>query len=162
MNINFRVCTESDLAVVEKYVTSLYQEDPPGREMNAEKFDRTFWEFTNKPDKGRIIVFDRAERNAFDSRDNLVIGYAIIVFFWSNEYGGDFIEVDELFVHEDYRGHGIATTFFEWLEKTWHKKAIALSIQVTPANDRALTFYQRLGFDTSQNRHLRKLLPQLN
>jgi GNAT superfamily N-acetyltransferase len=84
--------------------------------------------------------------------------YAIIVFYWSNEYGGDFIEVDELFVDKDYRGNEIATAFFEWLEQTWHQKAVALSIQVTPANDRALTFYKRIGFETSSNRHLMKLL----
>ena len=150
MNINFRVCNKSDLEIVREYVISLYQEDPPGMEMNAEKFDRTFWEFTNKPDKGRIVVF---------KRDNLVVGYAIIVFYWSNEYGGDFIEVDELFTHQDYRGNGIATAFFEWLEQTWHQKAVALSIQVTPANNRATYFYQRLGFKISLNRHLLKLLP---
>jgi hypothetical protein len=74
MNINFRVCTESDLARVREYTISLYQEDPPGKEMNAAKFDRTFWEFTNKPEKGRIVVFDRAERITTGSRDNLVVG----------------------------------------------------------------------------------------
>jgi GNAT superfamily N-acetyltransferase len=151
MSINFRICTETDIAIVREYVMSLYQEDPPGIQMNAEKFERTFWEFTHKPTKGNIIVFDW---------DNLVVGYAIIVFYWSNEYGGDFIEVDELFTHEDYRGNGIATNFVAWLEQTWHQKAVALSIQVTPANDRAFAFYQRLGFKNSPNRHLMKLLPQ--
>jgi GNAT superfamily N-acetyltransferase len=154
MSINFRICTESDLEIVREYVISLYRKDPPEREitreMTAEKFDRTFWEFTNKPEKGRIVVFER---------DNLVVGYAIIVFYWSNEYGGDFIEVDELFVREDDRCKGIATTFFDWLEKTWHKKIVALSLQTTPANDRALTLYQRLGFKNSLNRHSIKLLP---
>jgi GNAT superfamily N-acetyltransferase len=150
VSTNFRFCTESDLAIVREYVSSLYQEDPPGMKMNAAKFDRTFWEFTNKSEKGRIVVFER---------DNLVVGYAIIVFYWSNEYGGDFIEVDELFTHEDYRGNGIATAFFEWLAQTWYQKAVALSIQVTPANDRANSFYQRLGFRISKNRHMMKLLP---
>jgi GNAT superfamily N-acetyltransferase len=150
MSINFRICTESDLEIVREYVISLYREDLPEREMTAEKFDLTFWEFTNKPDKGRIVVFDR---------DNLVVGYALIVFYWSNEYGGDFIEVDELFVRQDDRGKRIATTFFDWLEKTWDKKIVALSLQTTPANDRALTFYQRLGFKNSLNLHSIKLLP---
>ena len=133
MSINFRICAESDLGIVREYVKSLYQKDPPGREITAEKFDRTFWEFTNKPDKGQIVVF---------SQGNLIVGYAIMVFYWSNEYGGDFIEIDELFIDEDYRGNGIATAFFEWLERSWHQQAIALSIQVTPANDLAHSFYQ--------------------
>ena len=150
MSINFRICAESDLVVVREYVNSLYQEDPPGQKMNVDKFDRTFWEFTSKPDKGQIVVFDL---------DDLVVGYAIIVFYWSNEYGGDLIEVDELFVRKADRGHRIATMFFEWLKQTWQQKAVALSIQVTPTNDLALNLYQRLGFETSKNRHLLKLLP---
>jgi GNAT superfamily N-acetyltransferase len=150
MSIKFRICTESDLEIVREYVISLYREHQLVRDLNTEKLDRTFWEFTNKPDKGRIVVFDR---------DNLVVGYAIIVFYWSNEYGGDFIEVDELFVRAEDRCKGIATTFFDWLEKTWHRQAVALSLQTTPTNDRAFTFYQRLGFENSPNRHSIKLLP---
>jgi GNAT superfamily N-acetyltransferase len=147
MSIDFRICTELDLVMVREHAISLYQEDPPGMKMNAEKFDRTFQEFTNKPEKGRVIVF---------AREHLIVGYAIIVFFWSNEYGGDLIEVDELFVHQDYRGRGVATTFFGWLEKTWERKVVALALQVTPANDRAFNFYQRLGFESSCNHHLIK------
>ncbi|MBO3459501.1 GNAT family N-acetyltransferase [Aetokthonos hydrillicola Thurmond2011] len=149
MSLNFRTCSESDLVIVQKYVLSLYQEDPPEMGMNSEKFHRTFKEFSNKPEKGLIIVFEQ---------DNTVVGYAIVVFFWSNEYGGDFLEVDELFVQEDYRGNGIATAFFEWLEKTRSSSSIGLSLQATPSNDRAVAFYKRLGFRASSNRHLIKLL----
>jgi GNAT superfamily N-acetyltransferase len=149
MSVNFRACSEGDLVIVQNYVLSLYQEDPSAMEMTPSKIQATFWEFTNKPQKGRIVVFEQ---------DNKVVGYAIIVFFWSNEYGGDFVEIDELFVHEDYRGHGIGTAFFEWLEKTWAKKAVALSLQATPSNESAFAFYQRRGFRAARNRHLMKLL----
>ncbi len=149
MNVNFRACTEDDLVIVQKYVLSLYQKDPPAMEMTLPNIQATFWEFTNKPQKGRIVVFEM---------DNTVVGYAIVVFFWSNEYGGDFIEIDELFVQEDDRGNGIGTAFFEWIEKTWAKKAVALSLQATPSNERAVAFYQRRGFRASPNRHLMKLL----
>ncbi|KAF3884075.1 GNAT family N-acetyltransferase [Tolypothrix bouteillei VB521301_2] len=149
MSIDFRTCTESDFDIVQKYVLSLYQEDLLGMKMNSEKIQKTFREFTHKPDKGRIIVFDR---------DNTVVGYAIVVFFWSNEYGGDFVEVDELFVQKGYRGNGIGTAFFQWLEKTWGTSSVALSLQTTPSNERTLAFYERMGFRASPNHHLMKLL----
>lgn len=149
MSVDFRTCTESDFDIVQKYVLSLYQEDLLGMEMTKAKIQKTFREFTHKPDKGRIIVFDR---------DNTVVGYAIVVFFWSNEYGGDFVEVDELFVQKDYRGSGIGTAFFQWLEKTWGTSSVALSLQAAPSNERVVAFYERIGFRASPNHHLMKLL----
>ena len=32
-----------------------------------------------------------------------IIGYALLINYWSNEYGGDIVYVDELFVKESYR-----------------------------------------------------------
>ena len=139
--------------MVQNHVLSLYQEDPPGMEMNRQKVENTFWEFTNRSDKGRIIVFDK---------DNTVVGYAILVFFWSNEYGGDFIEIDELFVLKDYRGRGIGTAFFQWVEETWGEKAVALALQTTPSNESAVAFYERMGFRRSPNHHFMKLLSPID
>lgn len=79
MSVHFRICTEADLPSVQNHVLSLYTEDPPGREMNPAKILNTFREFASKPEKGQIIVFDLS---------NKVVGYAILVLFWSNEYGG--------------------------------------------------------------------------
>ena len=148
MNVRFRTCTEVDLPLVQSYVLSLYQEDAPGKEMTSKNIQKTFQEFTLRPEKGHIIVFEI---------DNTVIGYAILVCFWSKEFGGDFIEIDELFVQEDYRNLGIAQTFFQLLEETWRGKAVALSLQATPNNERAIALYQRIGFSVSKNLHFIKL-----
>jgi GNAT superfamily N-acetyltransferase len=61
-------------------------------------------------------------------------------------------------VQENYRNRGIGRAFFQWLEETWSGKAVALSLQATPTNYSAVTFYKRLGFEASPNRHLMKLL----
>ena len=144
MDLQFRDCTEADLPIVQNYVISLYKKAPLGMEMTPMKIHQTFQEFTLKPEKGRIIVFEI---------DNRVVGYAILVFFWSNEFGGDVIEIDELFVQEDYRDRGIGKTFFQWLEETWHSQAVAFALQTTPTNERAIAFYQRMGFSLSKNFH---------
>ncbi|MBR8833038.1 MAG: GNAT family N-acetyltransferase [Stigonema ocellatum SAG 48.90 = DSM 106950] len=149
MDVKFRACTEADLPIVQNYVLSLYSKDPSGMEMTPKKIQNTFEEFILRPEKGRIIVFDI---------DKTVVGYAILVFFWSNEFGGDVIEVDELFVQEDYRNRGIGKIFFQWLQETWHSKAVALALQTTPTNKRAMAFYQRLGFSLSKNFHLIKVI----
>jgi GNAT superfamily N-acetyltransferase len=142
MNIQFRPCTEADLAAVQDHVFSLYRENPNQMEITPQKIQATFQEFSLRPEKGRMIVFEH---------EGQVIGYAILVFFWSNEFGGDFIEIDELFVQADHRRAGIGNAFFQWLESTWQGKAIALSLQTTPENQGAIAFYQRMGFSLSPN-----------
>jgi GNAT superfamily N-acetyltransferase len=117
-------------------------------EMTSSKIRSTFKEFTLRPEKGRIIAFEM---------DNTVVGYAILVFFWSNEFGGDFIEVDELFVQEGYRNRGIGKMFFHWLEETWCGKAVGLALQTPPSNERAIAFYKRMGFSVSKNLHFMKV-----
>jgi GNAT superfamily N-acetyltransferase len=150
MKVQFRVCTAADLPIVQNDALSLYSEDLPGTEMTPEKIQNTFRELTQKPDKGQIIVFEIAQT---------VVGYAILIFFWSNEFGGNFVEIDELFVQKNYRNQGIAKTFFQWLEATWRGQAVALSLQTTPTNDRAIAVYHRLGFAISQNVYLLKMMP---
>lgn len=152
MNVEFRACTEADLPMVQNHALSLYREDPQGMEMTPNKIQKTFQEFSLKAEKGHIIVFEI---------DNTVIGYAILVFFWSNEFGGDFIEVDELFVQKEYRNRGIGKTFFKSLEETWQGKAVALALQTTPTNERAIALYKHIGFSVSRNFHLIKVMKQV-
>lgn len=152
MNVEFRACTEADLPMVQNHASSLYREDPQGMEMTPNKIQKTFREFSLKAEKGHIMVFEI---------DNTVIGYAILVFFWSNEFGGDFIEVDELFVQKEYRNRGIGKTFFKSLEETWQGKAVALALQTTPTNERAIALYKHMGFSVSRNFHLIKVIKQV-
>lgn len=147
--VGFRVATERDWTVIQGFVLSLYNEDPLGTVMTPERVQKTFQEFNLRPDKGCIIGFDIA---------GVLVGYAILVFFWSNEFGGDFVEVDELFVVAGYRSRGIGSAFFQWLEAEFRGKAVALGLQVAPSNDRACEFYQRMGFGLAPNRHLWKIL----
>jgi len=84
------------------------------------KIKRTIAESRKNPDKVIIYMFQREKKN---------IGYAILVFFWSNEYGGNIVTIDELYVKEEYR---------------------------TPSNQRAFNYYKKLGFVPSGNNHLIK------
>ena len=145
MNIVFRNFHIRDLSEVEQMILGLYKEDVYGEPITLEKIRETFYELTQNPEKGRIIVF---------TLDCEIIGYAILIFYWSNEFGGNIIVIDELFVKPALRNQGIATQFFEYLSTQWQAKA--LQLEVTPSNPRALRYYQKLGFSISKNTHLIK------
>lgn len=134
---------EYDYEDLIEMVLRLYREDPEGELMNEEKIRRTIEETKVHPDKVGIYMFKNQREN---------IGYAILVHCWSNEYGGNIVNIDELYVTEAYRSKGVATGFIEFAGRL--EKTVALQLEVTPSNQRALTYYERMGFAPSANTHL--------
>jgi ribosomal protein S18 acetylase RimI-like enzyme len=126
-------------------VYQLYREDPGAKQMTPNKVSQTVNQLRNNPNKGRILIFETEGR---------IVGYAILIFYWSNEYGGDIVHIDELYVKPEHRGRGIAAAFLKQLHRQSYG-AVALELEVTPSNTRALHYYKRLGFKETKNLHLR-------
>jgi GNAT superfamily N-acetyltransferase len=146
--MNFRRCRPDDLDQIRSFVSCMYIEDADAHAGTSGDIDLTFRELDSKPDKGQLIVIES---------DKVVIGYAILIFFWSNEFHGDVIDIDELFISKDHRGCGAGKAFFIWLEKTF-PQCVAWSLQVSHTNPRAAKLYESLGFTTTRNRHMLKPL----
>ncbi|WP_432662315.1 GNAT family N-acetyltransferase [Wukongibacter baidiensis] len=132
---------------VEKMIINLYKEDPEGESITREKIGDTFKQVMSFPEKCTIVVFK-------SSKD--IVGYALLVFYWSNEYGGDILNIDELYVKSDWRGKGIASQFFKYLNEKYDEKVAAFGLEVTPSNKKALNYYKNLGFHETENSHLIK------
>jgi len=130
-------------------VISLYSEDPSGEKMNDKKIENTICYIQSHPDNGRIEMI---------IHDQLVIGYAIIVYFWSNEYGGSVLLLDELFMREEFRGKGIGTGFLKNLISAESGKCKAIFLEVIPSNTKAMEFYRKAGFMIHVNKFHRYLL----
>jgi len=60
-------------------ISALYSEDRGGKPITDEKILQTVTELGRNPCKGEIVIFEK---------DNMTIGYSILIFYWSNEYGG--------------------------------------------------------------------------
>jgi GNAT superfamily N-acetyltransferase len=92
------------------------------------------------------------------SLNDAIIGYAIVIYYWSNEYGGNIASIDEFYVKPPWRGKGIGTAFLEYLTKVKTDHLKGLQVEVTPRNEKAFTYYSRQGFKPAKNRHLFKKL----
>jgi GNAT superfamily N-acetyltransferase len=128
----------------------LYEEDPAERPVSRESVRRTLEALRAEPVRGRVLACEASE----GSGDGRVVGYAILVAFWSNELGGETCEIDELFVEGPWRGRGLATELLERLQEDralWPGRPVALCLQVTPDNARARALYERLGFRVRKN-----------
>lgn len=136
--LRFREMQEGEQELIQHYMNELYATDiseaTPG--LPPPNLANTLEEFRRAPGKGCVIAVE------YDSQ---LVGYAILVFFWSNEFAGDIIEIDELFIAADYRNKGLARQFFQWLEYSYLHCA-GFSLQVSKKNANARRLYERLGF----------------
>jgi GNAT superfamily N-acetyltransferase len=141
----YRRVQEGEKEQVTDLILALYQDDPHGQHMTRDKISRTFDALARHPDYGSILVFEQ---------ENRILGYAILINFWSNEYGGIILTIDELLVIPAYRGKGIGTAFIQFLMNRRYNDFVVLKLEVLPYNQRALRLYESLGFQQADRDHL--------
>ncbi|HWB20102.1 MAG TPA: GNAT family N-acetyltransferase [Phycisphaerales bacterium] len=121
---------------VVRMMNHLYDDDPSGS-VDRTRFRQTIDLILSNPDHGNIVLFMRAD---------MLCGYALVIPYLSNEWGGTIAFIDELFVEPDFRGQGIGSGFIEYLRKVRPFSAVAIFLEVSRQNMRARKLYDSLGF----------------
>ncbi|HET6328123.1 MAG TPA: GNAT family N-acetyltransferase [Planctomycetaceae bacterium] len=150
MSIQYRTVARADHPMLLDFMRQLYEEDPAERPVPEEHFRRTLLELEQHPERGTILVMEK---------DRQIVGYAVLINFWSNECGGNVLTIDELFVAKPRRGQGLGADFVQHVITTKMNDFVALRLEVTPANSRARRLYERLGFSSYKNETLQLRLP---
>ena len=137
----WRAATETDDDAIVVMFEGLTAEDPGPDPAPPEHMRRTLAAFRAAPARGRVAVLDTGDGAA---------GYALLVPFWSNEYGGEICIIDELYVAAPVRGRGHASALIAALaagtSTLWPGRPAALAVEVSAGNARARALYERLGF----------------
>src|SRR5688572_11259622 len=133
-----RARPDEDELIVEM-CAELNREDPGPEPVPREQMRPTLAVLRREPFRGRAVVLEL---------DGRVVGYALLIAYWSNEFGGELCEVDEFFVSSDYRNRGHGRSLFDVLERgeLWPSSLAAVSLGVSPNNSRARRLYEGLGF----------------
>ncbi len=121
---------------------ALFDEDQAAHPVDDTGFPRTIEALLDDPSRGQIVLFENGES---------LQGYALLIPYWSNEFGGTLLFIDEIFVLPDARGRGIGKSFFRFLREKRPYDPAALALEVTPSNDRAYSLYASLGFEKRKN-----------
>ena len=124
---------------------SLYEEDQAPEQPDFSLFPKTVEHLVANPSAGQIVLFHEIEE---------LVGYAVLIPYWSNEFGGNLLFIDEIFVAATYRNRGIAHRFFAYLEQERPFGAVALALEVSPGNGKANRLYEALGFRQRQYANL--------
>ena len=72
-------------------------------------------------------------------------GYAIVSKMFSQEAGGMSVWIEEIYIRQAYRGHGIGKAFFAFYEAL-HPEMMRLRLEVDKKNTDAIRLYKKLGF----------------
>lgn len=81
-------------------------------------------------------------------------GYGMIAKSFSTEVGKPCIWVEDLYLKPEYRGLGIGTKFFEYLEQNFTDCAFRLEVE--EENERAIHVYEKNGFAMLPYMQMRK------
>ena len=73
-----------------------------------------------------------------------ILGYGMIAKSFSTEFGKPCIWVEDLYFKPEYRGQGIGSKFFEYLEQNYTDCIFRLEVE--EENERAIHVYEKNGF----------------
>jgi GNAT superfamily N-acetyltransferase len=138
IQIVFQLARPEQSDVVLSLMRSLEQEDPNKKPFDDHMRRSSYLRFLNEPGYGYLWLFESGEK---------VVGYMVLAFVFSFEYGGRNAFIDELYVIPEYRRKGIATRALQFARQTAQAhEVVALHLEVSRNNSSAHKLYLHAGF----------------
>ena len=78
-------------------------------------------------------------------KDGDIIGYGMLAKSFSTEFGKPCIWVEDLYIKDEYRGMGLGSSFFKFIEKLYPDCLFRLEVEAE--NERALNVYKKMGYE---------------
>ncbi|WP_026724292.1 GNAT family N-acetyltransferase [Flavobacterium sasangense] len=133
-----------DIEIITQMMRDFYEID--NYPMNVEVAKTLFQEFITNEHLGKSwLIYS----------ENEIVGYIILTFIFSFEYGGKIAFVDELFIKETARGKGFGKEAIQFIQQEVPKLSLKLLyLEVEPHNENAQKLYLAHDFEL----HNRKLM----
>ena len=142
--ISFKPLEIADIEVITQMMQNFYAID--NYPMDVEVAKTLFQEFISNEHLGKSwLIYS----------ENEIVGYIILTFIFSFEYGGKIAFVDELFIKETARGNGFGKEAIQFIQGEVPKLSLKLLyLEVEPHNENAQKLYLAHDFEL----HNRKLM----
>ena len=145
MSINIRKMTEADRESVVDMMRTFYHS--PAVWTNGSE------EIYNKDITACVGTSPYADGFIFEKEDE-ILGYSMIAKSFSTEFGKPCIWIEDLYLKEEYRGVGIGSSFFQYLEKEYPNTIMRLEVEED--NTRAVAVYRKNGYETLPYMEMKK------
>jgi GNAT superfamily N-acetyltransferase len=146
----FRLAQSDDLDLLLEFMRGLQEDDPWSIAFNPAHARRAMQQLLADQTLGRVwIIHDAAQ----------AIGYIVMSFDFSLEYGGRNAWIDAFFIQRSDRGKGIGTRALEFFATQAQALGVtAIHLEVNRGNP-ALELYRRMGYQDHQRYLMTKWLP---
>ena len=140
----FKPLEISDISIITQMMQDFYAID--NYPMDVEVAKTLFQEFISNEHLGKSwLIYS----------ENEIVGYIILTFIFSFEYGGKIAFLDELFIKETARGKGFGKEAIQFIQGEVPKLSLKLLyLEVEPHNENAQKLYLAHDFEL----HNRKLM----
>jgi GNAT superfamily N-acetyltransferase len=136
--LSYRAAAATDIDLLLRLMQGLQQDDPWSVPFHEDKVRQIVRELLSDPHAGRVFLIFSGER---------CVGYLVLSFDFSLEYGGKNAWIDELFVERESRGEGVGSKALEFaFQAARELGAKVLHLEVNRGN-RAIDLYRRHGFE---------------
>ena len=84
-----------------------------------------------------------------------IVGYAMLAKSFSTEFGRPCIWIEDIYLKENYRGHGIGSQFFKFIDERY--PSVIFRLEAEEDNKIAINVYKKAGFDILSYLEMKKL-----
>lgn len=153
MNTSYRLARLIDAEELTIMSMELYTEISSRKDFTDNKIVATLRFYEQHTNMGEVLMIEC---------DGGLAGYSIIFRFWSHEYGGLMLGVDELYIKKKYRRLGTAKQFIDLLIATErsHPQFAGIELEAHFSNTLAQKLFASVGIPQNENAHYIKLIKQ--
>lgn len=145
MNTKIRKMTEADRATVVDMMRTFYHSPAVWTNGSEEIYNNDITACVGDSPYAEGFIFENEKE---------VLGYGMIAKSFSTEFGKPCIWIEDLYLKDAYRGEGIGSSFFAYLEKAYPDTIMRLEVEED--NTRAVAVYKKNGYETLPYMEMKK------
>lgn len=134
--INFRTIEEKDRELFYTLSEEFYNSPAVLAPIKKEYHENAFDELMRSRDYLECYIIEY---------DGVAAGFGLLNIAYCHEAGGKIVWIEELYIREKFRSHGIGRKFFAFVEENHPAKRYRLEVE--KENERAVKLYKNLGYD---------------
>ncbi|HJB95761.1 MAG TPA: GNAT family N-acetyltransferase [Candidatus Mediterraneibacter intestinigallinarum] len=133
-----RKMTENDKELYITMAEEFYNSDAVLHPIPRDHFEKTANEALRSDEYAEIYLLEYEGETA---------GYGLTARTFSQEAGGQVLWIEELYIRKEFRSKGLGREFFSSLEDKNRGEIVRLRLEVEADNTRAISLYERLGYE---------------
>ena len=136
INEKIRKMTESDRETVVDMMRTFYHSPAVWTNGSEEIYNNDITACVSDSPYAEGFIFEQGD---------MILGYGMIAKSFSTEFGKPCIWIEDLYLKEAYRGKGIGSRFFTYLEQRYPDTIMRLEVEED--NARAVAVYHKNGYE---------------